>query len=155
MEFAKSLDIPDSAEKEEARSQLSDFLLKGRYCDIQIEHNAKFLQGNPTDPKIGIFDLDCREELPKTFLAVAGPVLIALAEKTTKFMGGPGKAKVLLGASLLSAIGLVATSMSDKSLSAENAGNVFAISAVMSFVAAAVVGAGMGLVSGCRKINGI
>jgi hypothetical protein len=159
MEFAKSLDIPDSAEKEEAQSQLSE--LRKKYDDIWIGNNAQFLQGNSTDPKIGIYDLDCvdRDHINKPpslqGLVVVGPILIALAEKITKFMGGPGNAKLLLGVSLLSAIGFVATSMSSKSLSPERAGDIFAVSAIMSFVAATVVGVGIGIVSTCRRINKI
>jgi hypothetical protein len=147
LEFIPYWDVPESSEKKEARSQLADFLQKGGYCDIGIYHNARFLQSNPADPKIGIYDLDCVDKKDDKnpaspnveAFAKAGPILIALAEKTTRLMLGEGKAN-LLGISVLSAIGLGTIAMS---------------STPIPYVAAAVVGAGMGLVSGCHKINGI
>ncbi len=43
-----------------ARNELTDFLHKGRFCDINLlgSHNAKFLKGSC---KIGVFDFDCRK----------------------------------------------------------------------------------------------
>lgn len=43
-----------------SRNQLKDFLVVGDFCDIRVGHNAKYLEADETDPKIGIFDLDCR-----------------------------------------------------------------------------------------------
>lgn len=47
-----------------AKDQLKEFLLFGGFCDIYINlgHNAKYLENTVADPKIGIFDLDCRKD---------------------------------------------------------------------------------------------
>lgn len=46
--------------KRDAEDQLKSFISLGRFCDLEVGHNAEFLKGSENDPKIGIFDFDCR-----------------------------------------------------------------------------------------------
>ncbi len=53
--------VADDLEKANAKMELKDFLVNGKYCDIYIEenHNCGFLKNKKT-PQIGVFDLDCK-----------------------------------------------------------------------------------------------
>lgn len=105
--------FPDSQQKQDAEKELNSFLGKYEVCDVtlSLNHNAAFIKGTEHDPKIGIYDVDCRFDDMRTglshshaqfrarVLAVAGAVWATSVQMTRGLLGiKPARVVMTLGA---------------------------------------------------------